>query len=288
MVQDLNKYIETKNSAELKVKIGSGLIILGALGLLLGDTLGFIILAIGLVVGAGFAIVGASSFSKLSKTFKVEVITKLMEEFVDNGKFNPHGGLSQSDVYSSEFIKRADRFHTEDYLSGSMEGVNFVSSDVKLEERHVRHTKNGTETYYETYYLGRLFIFDFNKSFDGYLQVLEGARPTRNRGYKKVKLESVQFNKKFKTFSTSEHSAFYVLTPHFMEALMELEQKNRGKIYFSFIDNRLYIGINNFINTFELRMFRKLDEKVFDEFKRELFIIKDVITELKLNNSIFQ
>ena len=169
-----------------------------------------------------------------------------------------------------------------------MEGVKFVSSDVKLEERHVRHTKNGTQVTYETYYLGRMFIFDFNKPFDGYLQVLEGGRPTSNRGFKKVKLESVAFNKKFKTYSTSEHSAFYVLTPHFMEALMELERKNRGKIYFSFIDNRLYIGINNFINTFELKMFRKLDDKVFDEFKRELLIIKDVIQELKLNKSIFQ
>ena len=288
MVNDLQKYIETKKQAENKVKIGAGLIILGALGLLVGQEFGFVILGIGIVAGGIFAIIGGSAFSKLSKKFKVEVITQLMEDFVDNGRFDPHSGLSQTDVYSSEFIKRADRFHTEDYLSGSMEGVNFVSSDVKLEERHVRHTKNGTETYYETYYLGRLFIFDFNKTFDGYLQVLEGARPTRNRGYKKVKLESVQFNKKFKTFSTSEHSAFYVLTPHFMEALMELEQKNRGKIYFSFIDNRLYIGINNFINTFELRMFRKLDERVFDEFKRELFIIKEVIQELKLNNSIFQ
>lgn len=288
MVNDLQKYVVTKKSAELKVKIGGGIIILGILGILLGTDIGFIIMGLGLVVGGGFAIAGSVAFSKLSKTFKVEVISKLMEEYVDNGRFDPHSGLSQSDVYSSEFIKRADRYHSEDFLSGSMEGVNFVSSDIKLEERHVRHTKNGTETYYETYYLGRLFIFDFNKPFDGYLQVLEGARPTKNRGYKKVKLESVQFNKKFKTFSTSEHSAFYVLTPHFMEALMELEKKNRGKIYFSFIDNRLYIGINNFINTFELKMFRKLDERTFDEFKRELLIIKDVIQELKLNNSIFQ
>ena len=53
------------------------------------------------------------------------------------------------------------------------------------------------------------------------------------RKYKKVKLESVQFNKKFKTYATSEHNAFYVLTPHFMEALMAFEQKNKGKIYFS-------------------------------------------------------
>lgn len=288
MVDNLQKYIETKKKAEKNVMIGMGFIIAGAIGFLVGQELGVPILVVGIIVGAIFTIIGSSSFSKLSKTFKVEVVTKLMEEFVDEGHFNPNAGLSQTDVYSSEFIKRADRFHSEDFLSGSMEGVRFASSDLVLEERHVRHTKNGTETYYETYYKGRLFIFDFNKPFDGYLQVLEGGRPTRNRGYNKVKLESVQFNKKFKTYATSEHSAFYVLTPHFMEALMELEQKNRGQIYFSFIDNRLYIGINNFVDTFELKMFRTLDDRVFDEFKRELFIIKDVIQELKLNNSIFK
>ncbi len=120
------------------------------------------------------------------------------------------------------------------------------------------------------------------------MQVLEGAKPVRNRKYTKVKLESIQFNKKFKTYATSEHSAFYVLTPHFMEALMKFEQKNKGKIYFSFIDNVLNIGINNYVDTFELKIFKTLDSTVFDSFKRELLVIKDVITELKLNNNIFK
>ncbi len=288
MNNNFDKYIATKANAEKKVKIGGGVAILGALGLLAGGgPITFIGIAI-FIGGAIFAAVGLNEFQKLSKSFKSEVLTGLIDTFVENGHFNPHSGLSQAQVYSTEFLKRADRFHTEDFLSGSMDEVQFVSSDVKLEERHVEHTKNGTRTYYETYFLGRVFIFDFNKPFDGYLQVLERARPQKNRGYKKVKLESVQFNKKFKTYATSEHSAFYVLTPHFMEALMKFEKENKGQIYFSFLDNMLYIGINNFKDTFELRMFRKLDESVFEEFKRDLLVIKDVIKELKLNNNIFK
>lgn len=288
MVQNLDKYILEKKKAENFVKIGGGIMLLGGLGFLLGGEVGVYILIAGLVIGLITAAIGMGQFQKVSKKFKVEVLTGLVDTFVDNGKFDPNYGLTQSQVYSTEFLKRADRFHSEDFLSGSMEGVEFVSSDVKLEERHIRHTKNGTEEYWETYFLGRVFIFDFNKSFDGYLQVLEGARPVVNRRYNKVKLESVQFNKKFKTYATSDHSAFYVLTPHFMEALMRFEQKNKGKIYFSFIDNYLYIGINNFVDTFELKMFRKLDDSTFDDFKRELFVIKEVITELKLNNNIFK
>jgi hypothetical protein len=288
MIENLDKYIIAKEKSEKKVIIGGILIILGVLCLVFFQEIGvFLVIGFGapgiIICGIGF-----SDFMKLSKSFKSEVLTGLVNTFVDNGRFDPHSGLSQSQVYSTEFVKRADRFHTEDYLQGSMEGVEFVSSDVKLEERHVEHTKNGTRTYYETYFLGRIFIFEFNKSFAGYLQVLERARPTKKRGYKKVKLESVKFNKKFKTYATSEHSAFYVLTPHFMEALMQFEQKNKGNIYFSFLGSKLYIGINNFRDTFELRMFSKLNQGIFEEFKRDLLVIKDVVTELKLNNNIFK
>jgi hypothetical protein len=288
MIENLEKYNERKKKAEKQVLIGGAVAIVGALGFLIPSEYNIVIVAIGVIIGAIFLIMGGTAFGKISKSFKSEVLTGLIATFVDNGQFIPERGLTQSQVYSTEFLKRADRFHSEDFLSGEMDGVQFVSSDVKLEERHVEHTKNGTRTYYETYFLGRVFCFEFNKAFDGYLQVLEGARPKVNRKYTKVKLESVQFNKKFKTYATSEHSAFYVLTPHFMEALMKFERENKGKIYFSFIDDKLYIGINNFRDTFELRMFRNLDEKVFDEFKRDLLVIQDVIHELKLNNNIFK
>ena len=222
------------------------------------------------------------------RLFKLEVLKDLIVTFVDEGKFIPDRGLSQHDVYSTEFLKHADVFETEDYLSGKMDGVSFISSDVKLQERHVQHTKNGTRTTYVTYFLGRVFKFEFNKSFEGYLQVLEKGKPTKRRGYDKIKLESVDFNKKFRTYCTSEHTAFYVLTPHFMEALRKFEKNNKGHISFSFIDSNLYIGINNFRDTFELKMFRELNEESFNEFKRELFVIKEIVQELKLNNNIFK
>ena len=57
---------------------------------------------------------------------------------------------------------------------------------------------------------------------------------------------------------------------------------------FSITYDKLYLGINNFKDTFELKMFRELNESSFEEFKRELYVIKDVVTELKLNNNIFK
>jgi hypothetical protein len=287
-MNNLDNYIVKKKKSEQKVMIGGGLILLGVIFFLTAIDILVVLGVISAIAGLVFAGIGFSNFSSLSKRFKVEVLTGLVSQFVDDGYFNPNQGLPQATVYSTEFLKHADRFHSEDFLSGSMDGVKFISSDVKLEERHVQHTKNGTRTYYETFFLGRVFVFDFNKTFEGFLQVLERGRPTVNRNYSKVKLESIQFNKKFKTYATNDHSAFYVLTPHFMEALMDFEQNNRGTIMFSFIGSSLYIGIDNRRDTFELSMFRALDERIFDEFKRDLLVIQEVIKELNLNKNIFK
>lgn len=279
---------QKKAKSEKKFLIGGPLILLGiACALVLGEA-GIAIGAVFGLAGLVVCIMGSSEFGKLNKEFKEQVLVDLISQFVDDGVFHPDQGLSINTVYDTEFLKRADRYHTEDYLAGSIDGVRFKSSDVKLEERHVRHTKNGTQTYYETYFLGRIFVFEFNKAFDGYLQVLEGGRPVSRRKYGKIKMESVQFNKKFKTYTTNDHSAFYILTPHFMEKLQSFEASNHGRVYFSFIDNLLYIGINNNRDTFELRMFRKIDESLLDEFKRDLLVVKDVVHELKLNNNIFK
>ncbi len=287
MNETLQSFQSLKKKTEKLIIIGIAVVILGLVlfvAFIESGAYGLIIVIPGFIV----MIKGAVDFKKLSKRFKLEVLKDVVVSFVDNGTFDPDRGLSPGVVYATEFLKVADRFETEDFLSGKMDGVDFISSDVKLQERHVEHTENGTRETYVTYFMGRVFRFEFNKSFEGYLQVLEKGRPTKKRGYSKTKLESIDFNKKFKTYCTSEHTAFYVLTPHFMEALMKFEKNNKGKISFSFIDNYLYIGINNSKDTFELKIFKELNEETFKEFKKELFVIKEIVQELKLNNNIFK
>ncbi|MFK5883813.1 MAG: DUF3137 domain-containing protein [Candidatus Izemoplasma sp.] len=287
MENKIAEFQRSKSAAEKKIIIGGLVLILGILIFIINQNLIILAIPVG-ITGIVFLILGYSRFNKMNHEFKLVIMKDLIEDFVDNGHYDPKAGLSARQVYDTEFIKHADRFHTEDYVSGSMDGVDFISSDVKLEERHVRRTKNGTQTYYITYFMGRIFRFEFNKNFDGYLQVLEGGRPQVKRNYNKVKLESVVFNKKFKTYSSNDHSAFYVLTPHFMESLMKFEKENKGKISFSFIDNMLYIGISNMRDTFELKMFTAIDKNTVSGFKQELLVIKEVIDELKLNRNIFK
>jgi hypothetical protein len=139
-----------------------------------------------------------------------------------------------------------------------------------------------------TYFLGRIFEFTFNKSFEGSLQVLESGSIESNRKYHKIKLESVDFNKKFRTYATTELTAFYILTPEIMESILNLEKNNPGKVNLSFYGDKMYIAINNSRDTFELKLFRKIDQRVIDEYQKDLGVFKDIVSALRLNVQIFK
>lgn len=278
-----------------KTIIGSILAVIGGLMFLipyageesafaLQQFIGVFVLAVGIIF-IGF---GAAKFQQLKNNFKQVHLKKMIQELYREVRYEPKAGIGLDRIYACKFIKRADRSHTEDLIIGEYDDVHFETCDVRLEERHVRHTKNGTQVYYVTYFLGRFFEFDFPKEFKGQIIVTEGGMFTLFSNLKKIEMESVDFNKKFKTYSTDEHNAFYILTPHLMEEIMDLEKRNPGQIGLSFIGNRLSIAINNHKNTFELNMFKEIDGSTLEELKRDLGIIQSIVTELKLNRNIFK
>jgi hypothetical protein len=288
--QDFKSFNDKKKKSENKVIIAIVLIGLGIVAYLASGgsnflaVLGIIIGIVGLV----FLIIGMVGFSQVKKNFKEQILTEMFKKIIPDVTYTPNLGLDEYQVYSSEVLKHADRFHSEDYIAGTVQDVKFISSDVKLEERHVQHTKNGTRVYYVAYFVGRVFRFDFNKTFTGNLQVLESGSPYSKRKFNRVKMESVDFNKKFRIFAEEDITAFYILTPDIMERIFDLEKRNPGRISMSFLGDHLYVAINNNHDTFELQMFRKLDETVIEEFKQDLLVIKDFIVSLKLNNKLFK
>lgn len=291
MNDKLSYYQDKKSRSEKFILIGGAVAVLGLLGLFIAASTmpgGFEILILVIIVGLIFAGIGFAQFSSVVKKFKSDYLKELISEWIEDGYYDPKRGLSPAQVYHCEFLKKADRFHSEDLLTGKIDGVRFEASDVQLQERRQRQTKNGTQTYYVTYFKGQMYVFDFNKDFEGYLQVLENQRPQSRRKYERVKLESIEFNKKFNTYSTNQHTAFYILTPQFQERLMALERAHPGKIGFSFVDNQLHMAINNNKSNFTIHIFRRIDEALIKAFKEDLQVLYNIIDELKINKRIFK
>ena len=274
-------------------KKSANLVIIGAIGLIIGIVFTFLVEEYGflafpfIIVGIILISVGGGQFQKLKTLFKTEYLNKALKEVFQDVVYDPFKGLPPERVYRDGILKKADRFHSEDLIQGSFSNVKFVTCDLKLEERHVRQTKNGTQVYYVTYFLGRFFEFEFPKNFPGKIVLTEGSLLTWFTNLKKVELESVEFNRRFRTYTSDEHSAFYVLTPHLMESLLELERQNPGTIVCAFIDNRLTIAINNNRDTFELNLFQEINDSALQAMKKEMNVISKIIEELRLNRKIY-
>ena len=202
--------------------------------------------------------------------------------------------------FSSEFINSvgmlytADRYSSNDYMKGSYKNIGFEQSDIHIEEKHETTDSDGhTTTYYVTIFLGRVMIFDFNKTFKANVQVASrhfGANALpRKKKFSKVQMEDVEFNKKFQVYAENDHDAFYILTPHFMEKIKEIKTILGCEFMLGFVDNKLHIAINNNKDSFEYNVFKPINEqKIEEDIGKDIKLITSFIDELNLDNNLFR
>ncbi len=241
---------------------------------------------------------------KLNSQYRVmfsdEYIQKELRKIFDNLCYEPEKGFPYEVIDSTNMMNMGDRYNSKNYMSGGYKGIKFEQADVHIEQRHTtRDSKGRTRTYYVTLFKGRWLIFDFNKNFKANVQISQrGFGNSRvqtffvseDKRFKKVEMESEEFNKKFKVYAQSEHDAFYIITPSLMEKIERLVQNNSGKFLFCFVDQRLHIGISNNKDSFKpTNVFRELNEKEIQEnISGDIKVITQFVDELNLDNKLFK
>ncbi|HRX92186.1 MAG TPA: DUF3137 domain-containing protein [Candidatus Izemoplasmatales bacterium] len=241
--------------------------------------IGAALLMMGFFAG-GFLLAGTAHarFKKISSSFKEKYMPSLIEKVLPGTQYYPESGFAWEDVASMRFLKKSDRYHSEDYLIGTYKNIRFESADCKLQDVH----SNGKTTTVVTVFLGRVYRYEFPKNFPTELLLIQpGLGKKWGFGsYETIKTESIDFNKEFLTFARDELKAFEMLLPQFMEKLLELDRKYNDKIAVSFVGNTLNVAINNNIDTLEIRLFHPLDETVFNEFESEIGDVKSLLDSL--------
>ncbi|QVK17453.1 DUF3137 domain-containing protein [Mycoplasmatota bacterium] len=241
------------------------------------------ILLIGIIGGGIISGISTKYFKNLSNEFKSKYLPAEIKKIYPNCIYNVTKGFTKEEIYHSKVLRQQDRYHSEDFMSGEFEGVQFESADVNLQD--VR--SNGKSTTVVTVFLGRVYKFEFNKPFKSNILINQPSFFYHLFGWNRIKTESKKFNSELSIYSDNEHDAFYILTPHFMERLLVLDRKYHDKISFSFINNQLYIAINTNRDTFDLKMFHPLDLSILQEYRNELNDIKEFVYQLNLDKTLF-
>lgn len=228
------------------------------------------------------------------KEFKNVFVLSSLQNVFDNITYYPTKGFSREFVKSIGMIDTGDSFNSNDYISGKYKNISFEQADMHIQEEHEEEDKDGKkETVWETTFLGRLMIFDFNKSFKSDIQVASRyfsaeSLPWSKR-FSRVRMEDIEFNNSFNVFAESEHEAFYILTPQFMEKIKDITKKLGCSVMFCFVKNKLHIAVNNYEDSFEHNVFKKIDEKKIQEnITRDIKLITNFVDELSLDNNLFR
>jgi len=127
----------------------------------------------------------------------------------------------------------------EDEISGEAHGAAFKSTEVKLTRKSGKNTV--------TDFAGQLMSITFPRKFLGRTIVLrdKGFLQGKTKGdMKRVGLVDPVFEKIFEAYGTDQVEARYLLTPVFMQTLVDLESSLGGKnIRFGFNHNQLFIAV---------------------------------------------
>jgi len=125
--------------------------------------------------------------------------------------------------------------------------------------------------------------------FIGTVFALAEKLSPKTKKFENVNLEDSEFNKKFEVIAKDQVESRYLLTPSFMERMLNLKNAFNSKDFaFAFFDGQLLIAIPTTENLFEIGNFKTpLDDiNIMKKLSSQMTSIFDIIDQLKLTQDI--
>lgn len=239
----------------------------------------------GIAAGVYFSKAG-KHLSQFKTIVQKELVIGLLEEQFEQVYYDANQMIDLSKIYATSMVRKADRHSGEDYIRGIYKDLPFEVSEIDLKRRvETRDSKGNVHVSYQTYFKGRWYIFKFSKPLGGTLKIFEQSGSVNTRNLIKVETESIQFNKKFRTFSSTQEFAFYHITPLILEKMLELESMHRGSILYCFQDSALHIGVNDNKDYLHISIRTPITKEAIANFIGDIDLIPAIINELRLHTS---
>lgn len=228
------------------------------------------------------ALLIGSSTKKYTSAYKQMFLSTVLEKEFEDVKMNFDQGFSADEIRDGHLVTLYDRFYSDDYISGKYNNIFFECSDIKVQDV----VRSGKTTTVVTRFQGMYMKVNLKKQFSGWTVVrekefLDNGNP---RGFfsgmpqlEKVNFESEQFNQKFSVYSSDGEEAFYLLTPRFMDKMMEIEARYEGRCLFGFLNGQLHMAIDSRVDHFSVDMFEKVDKNKINEHQGEINMIKGLV-----------
>lgn len=215
----------------------------------------------------------------------------------------PNNGIYKSGLF---VMDRIDKAFGSDLIWGKLGFTKYFLSALTLYEEKIVEGNSQNRKQHEKLkkrFQGVLFLADFNKNFKGhtllqdkriksyqhlkrYIRMLF-VNKSGKRKLNRIKLENPKFNHLFKTKTTHEIEARYVLTPNFIEKIIAFRKKRRIPIDIAFRQNFISIACFSKKSFFKPSIFRRMKNGQVKTVYNDLHFFLSIIEELELNTRIW-
>lgn len=230
------------------------------------------------------------------RAYKAYFVAGSMARVFTNLNYHHEAALDRNVLRATGMVNTGDRYSSNDLTIAKYKDVSFAQADAHIQ---TEYTDSDGNTHYTTIFKGRFMIFEFPKKFNFRLEVIgksfhasliPGKDKTTGRKMSRIKTESPDFNKTFRTYAEDGFEAFYLLDPAFIDKIQNIGETYRYSILLGFIENRLLIGLSDGKDSFEPPAPSKpLDEAAeLAKISADIKVITDFVDLLKLDRKLFQ
>ena len=238
-------------------------------------------------------------YGKYRAIFKDNVIRKIINFISPDLNYEPNNYIPVTDFKTANFFpsNRISRYRGDDNVSGKLDKTSIRFSEIHAEEESTDDDNNKKWT---TIFKGLFIIVDFNKHFNGKTYVLPDKNDKTFKkffifGEKKntslgelVKLENIDFEKKFAVYSTDQIEARYILSTSLMDRLVNFRGKANRNVLICFANSQIYLAIPILKDLFEPRISKKrISYDLLSEYFEILSLVISIVDELNLNTRIW-
>lgn len=240
-----------------------------------------------LVLTAVFSFAMGSKKKEYDRVYKQFVVQSIIQQTLTNYQYDPIGRFDPDYLDAMRMFEREVRtcsYQGEDMLRGEYKGVRFQQADVRIS-----YTVGSGDSRRTVWVMrGRIAEFEYGKEIHNSVVIVPKMYSHANvRGLQKVNTENVEFNRKYRVFSSDSHTVFYVLTPQLMEYIEHLNA--RTLTYLRFINGRVFVIQPEAGGAFEPDYSRTFDIRAeFQRTRNDMFTLLSIIDILQLDDSMEQ
>ncbi|MEZ2446406.1 DUF3137 domain-containing protein [Chitinophaga sp. RCC_12] len=235
---------------------------------------------------------GVNEATDYRHDFKHRIVKPLISFIHPDYQYQPLNHASYEEFTESGlFEKKAYQMTGNDQVYGKLGEMNFQFCDLTVMHMPLVTVRGQGP---DTVFCGSYFIGQFPRCFSTPVYVLsrngaagDGYIQTWHLG-KKVLPADAAFNKLFMVYAPDEVAAQQLLTPALMERIVALHERTGARLFISFYNNRVYIGIDHGTDYFETTLNKSLhNRQLLNNFFLDFMSMLQLAEDLKSNLPIW-